>query len=172
MFEEKIKKYVNDQWFYASNKMACDPNLTTEYNLRNWINVLNKTHKDAKNPFEKECLKAYICFFSNWILHEKDLSKAYEALDNYLNNNFTSKKIPPSSSKRPNRSIQNSKKREDLLGAALAVSWNFRDQCKNVSDLCKQIDTRAEILFPDLDEPPFMHSTMEKHLSNWVNKFK
>ena len=118
--------------------MTCDPNLTIEYNLRNWINVLNKTHKDAKDPFEKECLKAYICFFSNWILHDKDLSKAYEALDNYLNNNFTSKKIPPSSSKRPNRSIQNSKKREDLLGAALAVSWNFRDQCKNVSDFRKE----------------------------------
>ena len=64
MLEEKIKKYVNDQWFYASNKMACDPNLTTEYNLRNWINVLNNTHKDAKDPFEKECLKAYICFSS------------------------------------------------------------------------------------------------------------
>ena len=44
MLEEKIKKYVNDQWFYASNKMACDLNLTTEYNLRNWINVLKKTH--------------------------------------------------------------------------------------------------------------------------------
>ena len=63
MLTEKIKKYVNDQWFYAANKMACDPNLTTEHNLRNWINVLNKTHNDAKDPFEKECLKAYICFF-------------------------------------------------------------------------------------------------------------
>ena len=41
MLEEKIKKYVNDQWFYAANKMACDPNLTTEHNLRNWINVLS-----------------------------------------------------------------------------------------------------------------------------------
>ena len=114
MLEEKIKKNVNDQWFYAAKKMACDPNLTTEHNLRNWINVLNKTHNDAKDPFEK------------------DLSKAYEALDNYLKNNFTSKKIPSPSSKRPSRSIQNSKKREDLLGAALAVLWYFRDPCKNV----------------------------------------
>ena len=55
MFEEKIKKYVNDQLFYASNKMACDPNLTTEHNLRNWINFLC-------SPFSSLCFNKLFPF--------------------------------------------------------------------------------------------------------------
>ena len=172
MLEEKIKKYVNDQWFYAANKMARDPNLTTDYNLSAWLNSLNKKHNEAKTHYEHQCHRAYLCFLSNWILHKKDLSKAYEALENHLENLKNFQKKDKTESKRPKRSEHNSMIREEVLGAALAISWKFRDQCKSVSDLCKQIDTRTEFLFPDYEEPPLAHSTMEKLLSKWVNKFK
>ena len=59
-----------------------------------------------------------------------------------------------------------------ILGSALSIVWNFKDQVHTLSDLCQEIETRAHKLFPEDEEPPLAFSTMEKLLGEWTNRFK
>ena len=125
MNEGEIRKSVTEQWMLDCNQMALDSRKLDENYLKALLSGFHMKLNKSKNSKEREFIRAYICFFSNWMLHGKDISKGYEALDHYLINRINKGESEANKKKRPKRSETNSGKREQILGAALAVSWEF-----------------------------------------------
>lgn len=69
-------------------------------------------------------------------------------------------------------------KREEVLGAAIAVMSAFSEQCMGKNNkfvgsrIAKLIDEKSPIWWPDLDEPPMSHEVLTKTINKYLNSLK
>ncbi len=111
------------------------------------------------------------------------LNDCLDDFDNYaefLNHKFTSRFIeksenPEKKEKRHGNTDVHASKREEVLGAALAVLAAFPDQCKSssgniiVSKISKLIDQKSTLLFSTTNgNPPLSLDTISRLLNKWV----
>ena len=80
------------------------------------------------------------------------------------------------SSKRPGRAEAYAKNREEVLGAALSVLAQYRNQCVTSSGkikgakIAKLIEDKAKLFWPSTHVPPLERESIPKLINDWLKK--
>lgn len=67
--------------------------------------------------------------------------------------------------------------REEILGAALSVIYNWPEDCKNTSGgkfegtkIAELIDKKSLFFWPETGSPPLSRENMERNINKWIHK--